>query len=303
MIMKKKTITSHRLEVQAVLLSFICSCQTAHSPFTSPEADSTLIIDKVEVSATKAPYTAPVLKGELGIMLVDDSGKDSYDGKEYLNVRFTAEGDGICRPEREVLLSTTEARLYSYYPYSGTITDLRNIPIDLSSDASTDHMYGTPVTDLNNLNPNAAITMNHALAAINISLIKGKYSGPGVVTDISVYGKGIARKAILDATTGILRDFTDIAAEIRIPTDFRLQSGTAQNNYLIVIPTGESSPFTIKVTIDGMEFFTTAAATDLPTGTITGYTVIVNSETMEIAKGTVTQWYSEYCGNREVSIY
>ena len=299
MIMNKKTITSHRLEVPAVLLSLICSCQTEQFP----KADNTLIIDQVEVSATKAPYTAPVLKGDFGIMLADDSGKDTYDGKEYINVRFTAEGDGICRPEREVLLSTTEARLYSYYPYSETITDMRNIPIDLSSDASTDHMYGTPVTELNNSNPNAAITMNHALAAINISLIKGKYSGSGAVTDISVYGEGIARKAVLDATTGILRDFTDIAAEIRIPTDFRLQSGTAQNNYLIVIPTGKSSPFTIRITIDGMEFFTTAAATDFPTGTITGYTVIVNSETLELVNGNVCPWFYEYCGNKEMSLY
>lgn len=279
---------SYRLFLPAVILPFLCSCNA--EPHTPPSSSESLIINKIGTAETKAPYMNPILEGEFGTMLIDDSGKDTYDGKSYVNVGFKINPDGTCTSSQEILLSTTEAVLYSYYPYSEDITDFRNISLDLSADASIDYMTGTPVKGLKNRNNSADITMNHALASINIALVRGRYSGPGIITKVSVCGEGIARKAVLDATTGTLHDLSEVSAEIHIPIESEVLSSTALDNYLMVIPTGQIRPVTIKITIDGMEFSITTEPTELQVGTITSYTVIVNSEVLEIAKGDVNQW-------------
>jgi hypothetical protein len=84
------------------------------------------------------------------------------------------------------MLSSSKAVLYVYYPYSDKVTDISRIPVEATSDNQTDYMYADPVTDLNNHNPEAAVLLKHALAAVRISLTRGTYTGKGVITGISI---------------------------------------------------------------------------------------------------------------------
>lgn len=280
----------------AAALLLLHSCHQGLPPHSETELNP-LIIENIRLNRTKAPYTASYLAGDFGIILEDSSGDNAYDGISYNNVKFTANEDGSCSSEREVRLSTTEGHLYSYYPYSEQITDLRNIPIDITSDATVDYLYGTPVAGIDNINNAIGITMNHALAAINISLARGRYSGPGVISRISIRSEGIAGKAVLDATTGILSGFSDISAEIGINADQKNLSYEALDNQFIIIPTGDMRPIDIEVVIDGVEFLATTTPAELKAGTITGFAVTVHSDSIVIQTYDIPQWIEEEGGD------
>lgn len=281
-----------RLTIMSALLATICSCNREQiTALPGPEGNAVLTVEGIDVASTKALHTDATLTGSFGAMLAEP-GKSTYDGLAYENVKFTSSGSGNAvawTPERSILLSTTSGTLYSYYPYSADVTDMNSIAVQATSSVQTDHMYGTPVSGLNNRNASAVITMNHALAAVNIAVVKGTYTGPGAVTKVSVKGAAIATSADLDATTGTLSGFAGQNTEIAPAASFTI-SGTAQNNNIIVIPTGESKAITITVTIDGTAFTATTSAADLPEGTITKYTVTANSESLDVTKVNVTPW-------------
>ena len=295
----KTSYMTNRLLLPAFIFLALCSCTTIADPSDSARSDETniLTIPSVGILPVKSQHTDAFLLGAFGVMLEDGSGDGRYDGTEWMNVRFTATPDGECTAERDILLSATKGFLYSYYPYSENVTDVRHIPLDITSDASADYMFGTPVNGIDKHHPKAAVIMNHALAAISISLVRGKYSGPGIITMVSVNGEGIAGKGTLDATDGTISDISDISADILLPVRQGLISNVPFDNVLMIIPTGEISPFTIRVTIDGMDFYTSAPATELAKGTVTCYKVIVNSENLELSRGSVSQWYTEDLGS------
>lgn len=281
-----------RLTIMSALLATICSCNREQiTALPGSEGNAVLTVEGIDVASTKALHTDATLTGSFGAMLAEP-GKSTYDGLAYENVRFTSSGSGNAvawTPERSILLSTTSGTLYSYYPYSADVTDMNSIAVQATSSVQTDYMYGTPVSGLNNRNASAVITMNHALAAVNIAVVKGTYTGAGAVTKVSVKGAAIATSADLDATTGTLSGFAGQNTEIAPAASFTI-SGTAQNNNIIVIPTGESKAITITVTIDGTAFTATTSAADLPEGTITKYTVTANSESLDVTKVNVTPW-------------
>lgn len=287
-------IMKNRITITAMTFILVsCDVASVSGLPDSGESTNPLSIAGVEIASTRAPYTDGKLKGDFGIMLIGKGSPDSYDGKDYANVRFTSDGVSDCTTKDEVLLSGTEGTLYSYYPYSETVTDLKSIAVGITEDDCTDYMYGTPVTGLDNSNASALITMNHALAAINLSIVRGTYSGTGIISKIAVSGEAIASKAILDATTGRLSGFAGTGSEIRLKLNGSSEetlSDDVMEKYFIIIPTGESKPFDVTLTIDGVDFTATAPEVDLAEGTITKYTATVNSKDFGIACGYVTPW-------------
>lgn len=284
------------------------SCCAIHEPdlHTGNRSEKQLIINSVEVAATKSLYTASRLEGAFGAMLTGKGSTDSYDGLDYTNVRFISDGNSACRPDSEILLSTTEGTLYSYYPYSEAVDDLRKIPVSVNGNIQTDYMYGTPVTRLDNSNASTVITMNHALAAIRLTIVKGTYSGKGVISKVSVNGESLATEAYLDATTGKLSGFKGMGSEIctsinTSPDETLSESGTEK--HFMIIPTGESKPITFTVTIDGVDFTATAPEIDLAEGTVTSYSVTVNSRDFNLSKGYITPWVTVLQKNYEFKVY
>ena len=288
----------------AVLLSCTSISESGFNPDDGSREE--LIVGSVETTSTKSPYSASRLTGAFGAMLTGKGSTDRYDGLDYKNIRFVSDGNSICIPDREILLSSTEGTLYSYYPYSAAVNDLRKIPVSVTESIQTDYMYGTPVTRLDNRNASTVITMNHALAAMRLSIVKGTYSGKGEISKIAVSGDALASEAYLDATTGRLSGFKGMGSEIRADingssSEALSESGTEK--HFLLIPTGEARPLTITVTIDGVDFTAISPEVDLEEGTITSYTVTVNSRDFSLSIGYITPWVTVLQKNYEFEVY
>ena len=241
---------------------------------------------------------------ELGITLLNGNGT-AYDGKSYANIKATAAGTGNTQTwslASKVLLSGTSGTLYAYYPYSSSVTDVADVPVSASSSNQTDYMYATPVTGLHDGNPKASVTMKHALAAVRISLVKGSYTGAGLVTAVSVKGDGMATNASLNAKTGGLSSCTGMGTNIKVDKSMTL-SATAQQADILFVPvsTVTASPV-FTVTIDGKDYSVTGSAVKFEQNNIYSYTLTVNSKAMGVSDVNIGKWNYSNNGNPVINI-
>ena len=221
--------------------------------------------------------------------MLDDGTATDYDS--YSPLYFTATGTGDSQtwiPNTDVVLTETKGTLYAYYPHDGNV-DISAIPIDMTAADQTDWIYATPVADVNEDNASVAVTLNHALANINVSLVKGSYVGTGNVTAISVKSDGIAPKGTFNAAqaTPGYTAFEDEGAALERTVTNTL-GGTATD--IMVVPTGSSATITFNVTVDGTVFTATSAAVELEKGSSYKYTLTLNSTFMSVSDVPVTPW-------------
>ena len=223
--------------------------------------------------------------------MLDDGTATDYDS--YSPLYFTATGAGDSQtwtPNTDVVLTETKGTLYAYYPHDGNV-DISAIPVDMTAADQTDWLYATPVADVNENKASIAVTLNHALANINVSLVKGSYVGTGNVTSISVQSDGIAPKGTFNAAqaTPGYTAFEDEGAALERTVTNTL-GGTATD--IMVIPTGSSATITFNVTVDGTVFTATSAAVELEKGSSYKYTLTLNSTFMSVSDVAVTPWNS-----------
>ena len=204
----------------ALMTAVSCSIREDRPAGTIDDSDAASLELSVTMSQTQ---TKGLMTGttfpdgsEIGIALFEENSKP-YDNLPYSNVRFCAEGTGSSQqwtPETDVMLSTTKASLYAYYPYSSDITDIASIRIKADSDTQTDWMYAVPVTEMNNRSNKASVNMRHALSAVRLSLKRGSYTGTGNVTAVSMHGNNMATEGRLDAKTGKISSITGTGTTI-----------------------------------------------------------------------------------------
>ena len=221
--------------------------------------------------------------------MLDDGTATDYDS--YSPLYFTATGTGDSQtwaPNTDVVLTETKGTLYAYYPHDGNV-DISAIPVDMTAADQTDWLYATPVADVNEDNASVAVTLNHALANINVSLVKGSYVGTGNVTSISVQSDGIAPKGTFNAAqaTPGYTAFEDEGAALERTVTTTL-GGTATD--IMVVPTGSSATITFNVTVDGTVFTATSAAVELEKGSSYKYTLTLNSTFMSVSDVSVSPW-------------
>ena len=214
---------------------------------------------------------------------------DGYDS--YSAITFTANGIGQAQtwtPSTDVVLGEDQGTLYTYYPYSQN-TDISAISVDMTEADQTDWLYGTPVTGVNEDKADVTVTLNHALANINLTLAKGSYVGTGNVTAISVQSAGIAPKGTFNAAqeTPAYSALEDEGTAIERAVTTTL-GGTATD--IMVVPTGQSAAITFNVTVDGTVYTATSAAVQLEMGSSYKYTLTLNSTFMSVSEVAVTQW-------------
>lgn len=238
---------------------------------------------------TKAMITGSSFSSgsELGFRFVQ-SGASTYDGKTYNNIKLTYSGSSWS-PASAVLLSSTQGIIHSYYPYSSSVTNLAAIPVTASSSVQTDYMYGSAVSGLCMTKTTASITMNHALSAVNVKLVKGTYTGAGTVTSVSIKGDGISTGATLDATSGTLSSFTGTGTAISQTVSYNMSASGTSNN-IMVVPNGVSKTITISVVVDGVTFTATSAAVALSKGKIHEYVVTLDSSGLSIQSVSIQTW-------------
>ena len=172
--------------------------------------------------------------------------------------------------EGSVTLTDTKGTIYAYWPYSST-TSIDAIDVDMTTADQTDWLYATPVTGICEDKAEAAVTMNHAAANINITINKGSYKGNGAISNIILQSDGIALKGTFNAAQATPDYISVTNAGEPLSRDMSITTGAATD--IMVVPTGTSAAITFTATIDGIQFTATSAAVTLEKGNSYVYTL------------------------------
>lgn len=281
-----------------ILLTAISMALTACSKeelFTGQNKDVELSVDvkSKNETATKAIIKETYLPDKATIgLVVEAAAGGNYDGISYNNIPYTATGTGNDQTwdtSSSVLLSSTIGKVYAYYPYSSSVTDITKIPV--STENTVDYMYAEPVTGISNNSPVARINMKHALAAIGVKVLKGTYTGSANMTTISIASQGFGSSGMLDAISGTLEDIQNTGSDITWTGNIPLSVETETVMQTVIPTTLENQNISFKVIIDGQSYTTTKAIEGvLRQGNIYEYTLTLNGTEMRISSTTVTKW-------------
>ena len=163
---------------------------------------------------TRALVTGNTLDSgsSIGVAVTDADG-NPYDGQsDYALMEWTANGSGSAQEwtsDTKVLLSANNAKVYAYYPYSGAVTDITAIPVNAAE--QIDYMVASEVSGVSATTPSAQLTLNHVMTAVRLNVVKGTYTGAGVVTAVKVKGAPLGTSGTLNARTG---EFTAVGGVI-----------------------------------------------------------------------------------------
>lgn len=273
---------------------------TAAACSPTDEFPAYTISDKAELSIsvntqppTKGMITERVLPdgSELCIGIFNPDGSN-YMGKNYGHLYFKAEngpGTQIWKPSGHVLLGESEGVLYAYYPYSMySGGDIRHIFVEADSYTQDDFMYAGPYTGLNMDNKHVDITLKHALAAIKLTTRRGSYEGAGVIRSIGLGGYCGGYQGYFDVTQG---KFTEVSTGgiIYPTTSFNLSDGPNEQ-YIMLIPTGEPGDLMIRMTIDEVYYTKTIPNFMIEQGKITNLNLSVDKGKLTINSVTLSEW-------------
>lgn len=288
----KRKITVTVLTALAVSGITLMGCSEDSESYEGQDSKLTISVNTAEMAKTKALIEETTLPegSKIGISLKNLDG-GNYDNEQYNNIEWTASGTGASQTWAsisDVLLSATIGKVYAYYPYSSNVTSIDAVPVTASS--QVDYMYAKPTAGICYGENVVRLTMNHALAAIRLSIKKGDYIGECNVTSVSVKGNTAATDAMLNAETGKLSNVTGKNKAISLSQSFTANSNTAQNMDVIVVPSGESSKLTFTITVDNKEYECTEAPITLQKGYIYCYTLTVNDSNLSVSGVTIDNW-------------
>ena len=212
---------------------------------------------------------------------------------DYANLVYTGSttsGTQSWTSTTDVTLTNTNGTLYAYYPQSSSVS-IDAIDVDMTAADQTDWLYATPVTDVNEDKASVAVTMNHALANINVKVNKGTYKGDGNITNITVQSDGIALGGTFNAAQAT-PGYTAFEDEGKPLSRTVTTTAGAAATDIMVVPTGTSAAITFLLTIDDIQFTAKSDAVQLVMGNSYQYTLNLSdiSTYMEISTFAVKPW-------------
>ena len=221
----------------------------------------------------------------------------SYTGDKYTNVRYTKpEGSDSWSADPEIELQAAEATVYGYYPYQAGITGISSISVSSSVDGD-DWMWATPVAEVSSSNPEVSLSMNHALALVEITFNVTGYAEGAELTALTLTAGSFAQAGSLDATNGTVTPGTAATGGCQLLADSQtlaLEDGKIVAKCLLV-PKGLDGrqDMTIACTLDGKNL--KASLTDIKgvtvkSGTKSTVSLNVKGTTMEVASVGVSGW-------------
>lgn len=272
--------TNYLLAVMLLSASFFASCEEGDSgKQTSKSALS--IVANVETRASKTTF---VSGDELGIFLLDAEGNPYSSGNSSNNKAVLAENWTLTN---EVLLTDEIGKVYAYYPYSGQVTDLKQIPI--ASSLQEDYLYSVPAT-VDAVSPTATLRMKHALSLVKFVIKKDGYPGEGHITELHL--KGIGLSGTMDAMTGNVTTLT--TGNEKYQGSFYLDESDPLTIGIIAFPQFVSET-TATVVIDGVNYGYKLVSSDWEEGKETTYTLKIDPASrslITIGTATIDSWGS-----------
>lgn len=182
------------------------------------------------VEAFQAGHTMGVFTTDNGGGAVSSNVSFAYDGNEW-----KAGGNAPVKGDMNVT---------AYFPYSASVTDCREIPVDLTR--QEDCLYGT--ARVTKQVPTAALTMKHALSLVRIKVMKDEYMGQGKVENVTI--SGIRTRGRLDATDGSVVQEGNTGS-IPAGGNYLLNDASPVMNEAVVFPTVSCYGYTVSFDVDG----------------------------------------------------
>lgn len=297
-----KSFLSVAIIVTSLLSFSSCSENSVVSSVEEQPTEQLLsVTTNIEVTSRSVlgkPINNFVSGDEIGLYVSNGSGVNStYNGvagNKNVKSTFTT----VWTQATPVYLSSLMATIYAYYPWSTTATDGTAIAIDHTS--QTDYMYATPVTNINNRKPKAAITMNHALSLVQFDFKKENYTGIGSLTAITIANKAgggsLISQGTMNITTGAITKGSSKEPVTRA-TNLPQTIGTwAETTYpkMLVLPTSAlaaAGDIVISFTVDGQVYnWNVPEGTAWEQGKKNTYTVTIKGTALEVSPVTITPW-------------
>ena len=251
---------------------------------------------KVSTNLTKAG--TGIIRGNflpsgavLGVSL-RASGGGVYDGTDYTNIAYTADGTESAQTwkvdqNNPIMLSNTDGVAYAYFPRIESVSDITAVPIENASE--TDYMYAQPAHNISIANKTAAFEMSHVMSIIRVKVVKGTYTGTGAISEVTVKGQTAGTSAKLNVTDGSFTDVSGAGSTISKAGSWTFENFGSQD--LWTVPAKASSTLTLTTTVDGnLMAATTSEPLEILGGKIYTYTLNINSSDMVISPVSVVDW-------------
>ena len=271
--------------------------------------DSALMIESVRGISSYKLMSKAVITGEslpddestkgIGLFVTASDG-GAYDGKDsgYTNVKYSFNGTKWSAAS-PIYLSHSTGKLYGYFPYSETATDLTKIPV-ASSLNGTDYLYATP-KDVSYSNKSVDLQMSHALARLHLTIKMGDtYLSGGNLTRIAIQSKAIDSYGTMDIKTGAVAGIKDESTTGSVVFDgdgvTGIVSKTGIEKDILLVPADNSEgkkDLTLILTIDGVEakvIFTGDKGLDIRSGIQNNVTLTIEDTGIKVTGIGVDEW-------------
>ena len=211
------------------------------------------------------------------------------------NKEFSKPAGSDTWSDPKIELPSEGTTLYGYYPYSSAVTDVTKISVSSSIDGA-DFMWATPVTGVSSSNPEVSLSMNHALAFVEITFNITGYSESAKMTNVTLTGKSFIAEGTLDATNGTITPKTAYGSVNEFSEAVSLsQADSKIIAKCLLVPTGsdELEDMTIACTLDGKNLkasLTGSKGVLVKSGTKSTVSLNVKGTTMAVAEVGVSGW-------------
>lgn len=288
----------------ATALVLLSSC--SQNSDSNPVSDNVPLTVKTTFGAeTKAVISSFPNASELGLFITSGTLGNNYEGVSgYSNVKSTYSGSAWAQAA-PVYLTNKNATIFSYFPYSASVTNGTVIPVETAS--QTDFMFGS-ANAVNNSAATATLTMKHALALVEFKMNKSNYPGVGLLTKVEIAnasGKTVLfSEGALNCSTGTINNSAGKNAAASIINASGLltipaTASTDESTYpkVMVLPTAATAAagdLVINFTIDGKVYtFQVPSATAWIGGSKNLYTVTLSGTAVSVnGSVSITDWTS-----------
>lgn len=321
-----------KLIFSAAAVAFLASCQKDVN--VESFNTSSLSLKTSIQSLSRAGITATSFADNTSIGVYINAGNlgadynVAEDGPATTNVKYTVLSN-TWSSDKPISLSSVVGTVRVYYPYSesNASNDGTNIPVTINENQGSgqsdgtedvseqsDYMYATPVPGISNKQPQAILTMNHALSMVTIKFIQAsegsEYTGPGNVTKISI--KNSDGKDKIKAGSGTMNiDNGEITISTRsengiyvTPTETSLidKSSAEVLPRLLINPCElASEDAVIEIILDAQKYIIPIPAITYAAGNNYTYTLTTKGTGLTISQVSINQWTEQEGGSADVA--
>ena len=196
----------------------------------------------------------------------------------------------------QIALPTAGTTLYGYYPYSEDVTSISSFSVSSSVDGD-DWMWATPVEGVCASKPEVSLSMNHALALVEVTFNIVGYAEVAKMTALTLTAGSFSQSGALDVTNGTVTPGTDATGGCQLLAGnqtLAIKDGKIVAKCLLV-PKGLDGrqDMTIACTLDGKNLkasLTGSKGVTVKSGAKSTVSLNIKGTAMEVAEVGISGW-------------